>query len=57
VLVFDQSGKQIAAYQLPREGQTPLERPVGIATDGTSVLVADAAGNVVRKIALSEIIK
>jgi predicted membrane-bound mannosyltransferase/sugar lactone lactonase YvrE len=57
VLVFDPTGKQIASYKLPREGQSPLERPVGIATDGTSVLVADAAGNVVRKIPLSEVVK
>jgi len=57
VLVFDQSGKQIAAYQVPRWEKAPLARPIGVATDGTSVLVADSGGNVVRKIPLSEIVK
>ncbi|HYM14994.1 MAG TPA: hypothetical protein VEZ14_05505, partial [Dehalococcoidia bacterium] len=57
VLVFDQSGKQVASYTVPREPGAQLERPIGIATDGTSVLVADSAGNVVRKIPLTEIIK
>jgi hypothetical protein len=57
VLVFDASGKLVSSYELPKEGKNVLERPIGIATDGTSVLVADSAGSVVRKIPLSEIVK
>jgi hypothetical protein len=57
VLVFDTAGKLIASYEPPKEGKSVVERPIGIATDGTSVLVADSAGSVVRKIPLSEIVK
>ncbi len=57
ILVFGTDGAQVAAYELPMvEGQT-VARAVGIATDGTSVLVADAAGSVVRKIPLADIVK
>ncbi|MEX0749608.1 MAG: hypothetical protein WD359_02275, partial [Dehalococcoidia bacterium] len=56
VLAFGTDGTQIAAYDPPKEGASPTVRPVGIATDGTSVWVADAAGGVVRKIPLAEVI-
>jgi predicted membrane-bound mannosyltransferase/sugar lactone lactonase YvrE len=55
VLVFDTAGQQVAAYDMPVEGDKPYSRPVGIATDGTSVLVSDSNGAVVRKIPLSEV--
>lgn len=57
ILVFDAAGNQTGTYDLTKEANIPVVRPVGIATDGTSVLVADAAGSVVRKIPLSEIAK
>jgi uncharacterized protein (TIGR03663 family) len=57
VLVFDAAGNPAGSYDLPKLGDGPIARPIGIATDGTSVLVADSAGNVVRKIPLSEIAK
>ncbi len=57
VLVFDAAGKLVTTYDVPKEGQAVLVRPVGIASDGTSVLVSDSAGNVVRKIPLIEITK
>lgn len=57
ILVFDAAGNQVSTYDLPKEGSSSVVRPVGLATDGTSVLVADSAGNVVRKIPLSEIVK
>ena len=57
ILVFDAAGNLLTAYEPPKEGQNVIERPIGIASDGTSVLVADSAGSVVRKIPLSEITK
>ena len=57
ILVFDAAGKLLTAYEPPKEGKNVIERPIGIATDGTSVLVVDAAGSVVRKIPLGEIVK
>jgi sugar lactone lactonase YvrE len=57
VLVFGADGKPLTPYDLPKESGQASTRPVGIASDGTSVLVADAQGSVVRKIPLSEIAK
>jgi sugar lactone lactonase YvrE len=57
VLVFDASGNALGSYDVPKEPDTTVARPIGIATDGTSVLVADAAASVVRKIPLNEIVK
>jgi uncharacterized protein (TIGR03663 family) len=57
VLAFGADGAPIATYDMPKEGSQLLARPIGIATDGTSVLVTDSIGNVARKIPLSEIIK
>ncbi len=56
VLAFGADGALLATYKMPIEGSQPFARPIGIATDGTSVLVADSNGNVVRKIPLAEII-
>ncbi len=56
VLAFGPDGAAIASYDVPREGAQTFARPIGIATDGTSVYVADSAGNVVRKIPLAEIV-
>jgi sugar lactone lactonase YvrE len=57
VLAYGTDGALIVEYQFPSEGSQNFTRPIGIATDGTSVLVADAAGSVVRKLPLSEIIR
>jgi sugar lactone lactonase YvrE len=57
VLAFSADGLAIGEYDLPKEGNQTQARPIGIATDGTSVVVADSIGNVARKIPLSEIIK
>jgi sugar lactone lactonase YvrE/predicted membrane-bound mannosyltransferase len=57
VLVFAADGTALPPYTLPKESGQGTARPIGIATDGTSVVVADSAGNVVRKIVLTEIIK
>ncbi|MDP9235998.1 MAG: TIGR03663 family protein [Chloroflexota bacterium] len=57
VLVFDASGNAAGSYDLPKEPDNAFARPIGIASDGTSVLVADSSANVVRKIPLSEIVK
>jgi len=57
ILLFDQSGKQIGEYQLPREPNAQFSRPIGIAVDGSSVLVTDSEGNVLRKIPLNDIVK
>jgi sugar lactone lactonase YvrE len=55
VLVFAADGSAAGEYAVPPvEGQANV-RPIGIASDGTSVLVADSIGNVVRKIPLGEI--
>ncbi len=56
ILAFGSDGEEIASYELPKEGELSFVRPIGIATDGTSVYVSDSSGNVVRKIPLSEII-
>lgn len=57
ILAFGADGAPLASYDLPKEGAQAQARPVGIATDGTSVVVTDSIGNVARKIPLSEIIK
>lgn len=56
ILAFAADGTSIAEYVVPKEGSHPQARPIGIATDGTSVLVTDSIGNVARKIPLSEIL-
>ncbi|TAK71498.1 MAG: TIGR03663 family protein [Dehalococcoidia bacterium] len=57
ILVFDAAGNLLTSYEPAKEGKNVIERPIGIASDGTSVLVADSAGSVVRKIPLTEITK
>jgi hypothetical protein len=57
ILVFDSSGKAAGDYAVPKTGTSQLARPVGIASDGTSVLVVDSAGSVVRKIPLTDVAK
>jgi streptogramin lyase len=57
VLAFAVDGTPIGEYDMPKEGAQTQARPIGIATDGTSVIVTDSIGNVARKIPLSEIIK
>jgi streptogramin lyase len=56
VLSFGADGQPIAAYDLPKEGDNPTARPVGIAADSTSVYIVDGAGGVVRKVPLAEVI-
>jgi len=56
VIAYAADGTELARYVLPREGTQPVARPVGIATDGQSVVVSDASGSVVRKIPLTEIL-
>jgi predicted membrane-bound mannosyltransferase/sugar lactone lactonase YvrE len=54
VLIFKADGTPAGEYKVPGEaGGSP--KPVGITSDGTSVFVSDAAGNVVRKIPLAEV--
>ncbi len=57
ILIFNADGSAAGSYDVPKESGSAIVRPTGIATDGTSVLVSDSAGAVVRKIALSEIVK
>jgi len=57
VRVFDAAGAPLGVYDVPRDAQATLARPIGIATDGTSVLVVDAASSVVRKIPLADVVK
>ena len=57
VLAFGADGAPLGEYDMPKEGAQTQARPIGIATDGTSVVVTDSIGNVARKIPLSEIIK
>ncbi|MDE3096005.1 MAG: TIGR03663 family protein [Chloroflexota bacterium] len=56
VLIFAADGKPAGEYSVPGEGNVAA-RPVGIAADGTSVLVSDGASSVVRKIPLAEVVK
>ncbi len=55
IITFGADGERLGTYELPKDGTTPTVRPIGIAADGTSVLVADSAANVVRKIPLAEV--
>jgi uncharacterized protein (TIGR03663 family) len=57
ILIFNADGSAAGSYDVPKESGSALVRPTGLATDGTSVLVSDSAAAVVRKIALSEIVK
>jgi len=57
ILAFGADGTPLASYDVPKDGAQTQARPIGIATDGTSVVVTDSIGNVARKIPLSEIIK
>jgi uncharacterized protein (TIGR03663 family) len=57
IVVFDEDGNELASYEVPAiEGQAQA-RPVGIAAFGGDVLVVDAAGSVVRKIPLTDIVE
>ncbi len=55
ILVFAADGTQTSAYDVPKNASAPFSRPVGLASDGTSVFVSDSGGNVVRKIPLAEV--
>jgi predicted membrane-bound mannosyltransferase/DNA-binding beta-propeller fold protein YncE len=55
VLAFLPDGTPSGTYEVPKEGRQPVARPIGITSDGTSLLVADSAGGVVRKLPLTEI--
>ncbi len=57
VLIFGAVGAQLGAYDLPKVAGQAVARPIGVATDGASVLVADSAGSVVRKIPIAEVVK
>jgi hypothetical protein len=57
VLVFSADAQLAGSYDLPAVAERPAPIPVGIATDGKNVLVADAGADVVRKIPLAEIVK
>jgi len=46
----------IPATRVWSSSASPTVRPVGIATDGTSVWIVDAASGVVRKIPVGEVI-
>jgi DNA-binding beta-propeller fold protein YncE len=56
VLVFDAAGTQVGSFTMPTEGAEAFARPIGVATDGESVFVADSQGAVVRKIPLAEVV-
>jgi sugar lactone lactonase YvrE len=56
VLAFAPDGVALAPYELPAEGRQPFARPIGIASNGTSVMVSDSAGSVVRIIPLAEVV-
>jgi predicted membrane-bound mannosyltransferase/sugar lactone lactonase YvrE len=55
ITVLSAAGEPVASYDVPVEGNHTFARPIGVATDGTSVYVADSEGSVVRKIPLAEI--
>jgi predicted membrane-bound mannosyltransferase/DNA-binding beta-propeller fold protein YncE len=55
VIVFGADGAKISEFEMPNEGTKSFARPVGVATDGTSVWVSDSEGHVVRKMPLSEV--
>jgi sugar lactone lactonase YvrE len=56
VLAFASDGSSIGEYVPPKEERAAFVRPVGIATDGESVVVVDSGGNVARKIGLAEVL-
>jgi DNA-binding beta-propeller fold protein YncE len=55
LFVLGADGAQIASFDVPKEGNHTFSKPIGIASDGTSVYVSDSEGSVVRKIPLSAI--
>ena len=57
IITFGADGGRLGTYDVPKNGATPAVRPIGLAADGTSVLVSDSSGNVVRKIPLGEVAK
>jgi predicted membrane-bound mannosyltransferase/DNA-binding beta-propeller fold protein YncE len=57
IITFGADGARRGVYDVPKNGANPVVRPIGIASDGTSVLVSDSAGNVVRKIPLTDVAK
>jgi len=57
ILAFGADGAPLGEYDVPKDTNQASARPIGIATDGTSVIVADSIANVARKIPLSEVIK
>ena len=57
IITFGSDGTRLGTYDVNKEGQSPVVRPIGISSDGTNVLVADSSGNVIRRIPLSEVAK
>jgi predicted membrane-bound mannosyltransferase/streptogramin lyase len=57
IITFGADGTRLGEYELPKNGNSPTVRPIGLGADATSILVADSAGNVLRKIPLSEVAK
>ena len=57
IRVFGANGQPAGEYDVPVEGQNQLARPIGIATDGSFVLVSDSTGQVLRKIPIVEVVK
>lgn len=57
LLIFGADGSPQGSYDVPKEQNQATARPIGLAADGKNVYVAEAAGSVVRKIPLSEIVK
>ncbi len=55
--MFDTNGQPAGEYDVPVEAQNQLARPIGIATDGSFVLVSDSTGQVMRKIPIAEVVK
>jgi DNA-binding beta-propeller fold protein YncE len=54
ILAYNDQGTLLSEWELPAE-PNKRARPVGIASDGTNVIVADGSGAVVRKVPLAEI--
>ena len=57
ILAFGANGAPIGEYDVPKDSGQTQARPIGITTDGTSVIVTDSIANVARKVPLSEVIK
>lgn len=55
ILVFSADGSDAGSYDVPLNTGATFSRPVGLTSDGTSVIVSDSGGNVVRKIPLVEV--